>query len=85
MLFLYPFLGGEIVIAIEPLRVSEFSPGVKFLTVLAMSSLESIHNDRLKVGIISHVESIKNRVHRKLIVTPAKAGKGESKVKIEVS
>lgn len=69
----------------EPLRVSEFHPGVKCLTVLAMSSLESILNDRLKVGIISHVESIKNRVPRKLIVTPAKVGKGGSKVKIEVS
>lgn len=50
-----------------------------------MSSFESLHNDKLKVGIISHVESIKNRVPRKLIVTPAKAGKGGSKVKIEVS
>ena len=50
-----------------------------------MSSLERIHNHKLKIGIISHVESIKNRVHVKLLVTPAEAGLGGSKVKIERS
>ena len=50
-----------------------------------MSSLERIHNDKLKVGIISHVESIKNRVPVKLLITPAEAGMGGSKVKIERS
>ena len=50
-----------------------------------MSSLEKIHNDKLKVGIISHVESIKNRVPVKLLITPAEAGMGGSKVKIERS
>ncbi|MBX7367298.1 AAA family ATPase [Clostridium chauvoei] len=50
---------------------------------IVMSSLEKIHNDKLKVGIISHVETIKNRVPVKLILTPAESGKGGSKVKIE--
>lgn len=50
-----------------------------------MSSLEKIHNDKLKIGIISHVESIKNRVPIKLLVTPAKSGEGGSRVKIELN
>lgn len=52
---------------------------------IVMSSLERIHNDKLKVGIISHVESIKNRVPVKLIITPAESGVCGSKVKIERS
>lgn len=55
------------------------------LLEVVMSSLEKIHNNKLKVGIISHVESIKNRVPVKLIVTKAESGKGGSKVKIERS
>lgn len=50
-----------------------------------MDSLEKIHNKRLSIGIISHLESIKDRVPVKLIVTPAEAGMGGSKVRIEVS
>ena len=48
-----------------------------------VSSLEKIQHEKLKIGIISHVESIKNRVAVKLIVTPAESGMGGSKVKIE--
>ena len=55
------------------------------LLEVVMTSLEKIHNDKLKVGIISHVESIKNRVPVKLIVSPAECGSGGSKVKIERS
>lgn len=55
------------------------------LLEVVMNSLEHIHNDKLKVGIISHVESIKNRVPVKLIVSPAECGMGGSKVKIEMS
>ena len=55
------------------------------LLEIVMSSLERVHNERLKVGIISHVESIKNRVPVKLLVTPAEAGMGGSKVRIEKS
>ncbi|WP_415299287.1 AAA family ATPase [Clostridium perfringens] len=52
---------------------------------VVMSSLERLHHERLSVGIISHVESIKNRVPVKLILTPTEAGIGGSKVKIERS
>ena len=52
---------------------------------VVMSSLERIHHEKLKVGIISHVEAIKNRVPVKLILTPAEAGKGGTKVKLERS
>ena len=55
------------------------------LLEVVMSSLERIHNEKLKVGIISHVESIKNRVPVKLMITPAESGMGGSKVKIERS
>lgn len=55
------------------------------LLEIVMGSLERIPNDKLKVGIISHVESIKNRVPVKLILTPAESGRGGSKVKIERS
>lgn len=52
---------------------------------IVMSSLEKIHHEKLKVGIISHVEAIKNRVPVKLILTPAESGKGGTKVKLERS
>jgi len=55
------------------------------LLEVVLSSLERIHNDKLKVGIISHVEAIKNRVPVKLMITPAECGMGGSKVKIERS
>lgn len=55
------------------------------LLEVVMDSLEKIHNDRLSIGIISHVESIKNRVPVKLIVSAAEAGMGGSKVRIERS
>lgn len=53
------------------------------LLEVVMDSLEKVHHDKLKVGLISHVESIKNRVPVKLLITPAEAGKGGSKVKLE--
>ncbi|MFT8347622.1 AAA family ATPase [Clostridium saccharoperbutylacetonicum] len=52
---------------------------------IVMSSLERIHNEKLKVGIISHVEAIKNRVPVKLMITPSECGMGGSKVRIERS
>lgn len=52
---------------------------------IVMNSLEKIHNNTLSIGIISHVEELKNRVPIKLIVTPAKQGEGGSKVKMEYS
>ncbi|ERI94822.1 RecF/RecN/SMC protein [Clostridiales bacterium oral taxon 876 str. F0540] len=53
------------------------------LLEIVISSLERLHSDRLSVGIISHVEELKNRVPVKLIVEPALPGQGGSKVKIE--
>ncbi|MBI4855733.1 MAG: SMC family ATPase [Acetobacterium woodii] len=50
---------------------------------VVMNSIEMIHNDKLKVGIISHVESIKNRMPVKLLITPGEAGIGGSRVRIE--
>ena len=55
------------------------------LLEVVMGSLERIHHDKLKVGIISHVEAIKNRVPVKLLLTPAESGRGGTKVKLERS
>ena len=50
---------------------------------IVMNSLEKLHSATLSVGIISHVEELKNRVPIKLIVYPAEQGQGGSKVKLE--
>ncbi|WP_395014430.1 AAA family ATPase [Robinsoniella peoriensis] len=50
---------------------------------VVMTSLERIHNEHLKVGIISHVESVKARVPVRLIVSPAQSGISGTKVEIE--
>lgn len=50
---------------------------------VVMTSLERLYNESLSVGIISHVEELKNRVPVKLLVTPAVAGIHGTKVKIE--
>ncbi|KYH34201.1 nuclease SbcCD subunit C [Clostridium tepidiprofundi DSM 19306] len=55
------------------------------LLEVVMTSLEKLHTDKLSVGIISHVEELKNRVPVKLIVTPAEPGEHGSKVKLEYS
>lgn len=52
---------------------------------VVMNSIEKVYNKNLTVGIITHVESIKNRVPIKLLVTPAEAGVSGSKVKIETN
>ena len=53
------------------------------LLEIVMNSLEKLHSKTLSVGIISHVEELKNRVPIKLIVSPAEQGQGGSKVKLE--
>ena len=53
------------------------------LLEIVMNSLEKLHSSTLSVGIISHVEELKNRVPIKLIVSPAEQGQGGSKVKLE--
>ncbi|MBK5244571.1 MAG: SMC family ATPase [Eubacteriaceae bacterium] len=50
---------------------------------VVMNSIEMLHHEKLKVGIISHVESIKNRMPVKLLITPAEAGAGGSRIRIE--
>lgn len=47
-----------------------------------MNSLERIHHEKLKVGVISHVEMVQNRVPVKLMVKPARSGEGGSQLKI---
>lgn len=49
-----------------------------------MESLEKLHSSNLSIGIISHVEELKNRVPVKLVVTAGEIGEG-SKVKVEYS
>ncbi|MGM9536483.1 MAG: AAA family ATPase [Intestinibacter sp.] len=51
---------------------------------VVMESLEKLHNEKLSVGIISHVDELKNRVPVKLIVSPNDGGSG-SKINIEYS
>ena len=48
-----------------------------------MDSLERLASDRFKIGIVSHVEQLKQRMPVKLIVIPAEIGKGGSKVIME--
>lgn len=55
------------------------------LLEVVMDSLEKIHNDKLSIGLISHLETIKERMPVKLIVSPAEAGMGGSKVRIETN
>ena len=49
-----------------------------------MTVVEGLHHKKLKVGIISHVESIKNRVPIQLQIQAAKSGVG-SRISIEYS
>lgn len=49
-----------------------------------MNTLEKLHLQNLTIGIISHVPELKNRLSRRLILTPAEAGGGGSKVKLEM-
>lgn len=51
------------------------------LLEVVIGSLEKLHNDKLKIGIISHVEIIKDRMPVKLMVSKSKLG--ASYVKIE--
>ncbi len=53
-----------------------------FLDVV-MNSLEKVHNENLSIGLISHVDSIKNRVPIKLVMTAAESGVSGTKVRIE--
>lgn len=52
---------------------------------IVMSSLEQLRQENLIVGIISHVEELKDRVPVKLMVKPAEAGVHGTRVQIEYS
>lgn len=52
---------------------------------IVMTSLEKLFHEKLTVGIISHVDELKNRVPIKLTVEPAQAGVHGTKTKIEVT
>lgn len=52
---------------------------------VVMTSLEKLQKEKLSVGIISHVDELKDRVPVKLIVEPAISGVSGTKVKIEYS
>ncbi|SHJ86601.1 exonuclease SbcC [Hathewaya proteolytica DSM 3090] len=49
---------------------------------VVLESLEKLHSDNLSIGIISHVEKIKERVPVKLLVWPSESGLKGSTVKI---
>lgn len=51
---------------------------------VVINSLERLHSERLKVGIISHVEELRQRIPRKLIVDPAIPGIRGSRVTLEL-
>ena len=50
-----------------------------------MNTLEKLHLQNLTIGIISHVPELKNRLSRRLVLTPAEAGGIGSKVKLEMA
>lgn len=50
-----------------------------------IEALEKIHHERLRIGLISHIEYLKQRIPVKLIVEPALAGEGGSRAKIVYS
>lgn len=50
---------------------------------VVMEALEKIRNKKRSVGVITHVEEIKSRIPVHLLIEPAKAGEGGSKISIE--
>jgi len=50
-----------------------------------MNTLEKLHLQNLTIGIISHVPELKNRLARRLVVTPSEAGGAGSTVKLEMA
>lgn len=53
------------------------------LLEVVMDSLEKLRHENLTVGIISHVPELRNRVSRRLIVTPATVSGAGSRVRVE--
>lgn len=55
------------------------------LLEVVMNTLEKLRLQNLTIGIISHVPELKNRLARRLIVTPAEPGGAGSKVMLELA
>ena len=49
-----------------------------------ISALEKLHTQRLSVGVISHVQEIRSRLPKRLIVEPAEPGGRGTRVRLEV-
>ncbi|MBP1079567.1 exonuclease subunit SbcC [Bacillus capparidis] len=50
-----------------------------------ISALEKLQSDNLSVGVISHVQELRERLHRKLVVHPSEPGGKGTAVVIEIS
>ncbi|MHB1654241.1 MAG: SbcC/MukB-like Walker B domain-containing protein [Desulfitobacteriaceae bacterium] len=55
------------------------------LLEVVMGTLEKLHLQNLTIGIISHVPELRNRLARRIIVTPAEPGGAGSKIKLEMA
>lgn len=54
------------------------------LLEVVINALERLQMENLSIGVISHVQEMRNRMTRRLIVTPAQAGGEGSKLSIEI-
>lgn len=50
---------------------------------IVMGALERLQSQKLVIGIISHVEELKNRVPGRIIVEPPKQGESGTKIRVE--
>jgi len=54
------------------------------LLELVISSLERLQTEKLSIGVISHVQEMRNRMARRLLVTPAQPGGDGSTLSLEI-
>ncbi|WP_028307021.1 AAA family ATPase [Desulfitibacter alkalitolerans] len=54
------------------------------LLEVVISALERLQMEKLSIGVISHVQEMRNQMTRKLIVTPAQLGGEGSKLSLEI-
>ncbi|HVB11130.1 MAG TPA: AAA family ATPase [Bacillota bacterium] len=52
---------------------------------LALDSLERLYDERLVIGVISHLPEIRSRLNRRVVVEPAEPGGAGSRLRIEVA
>jgi exonuclease SbcC len=48
-----------------------------------MNTLENLRSEKIKIGVITHVEELKSRLNAKLIVTPQAQGLHGTTVQME--